>query len=1205
VGASGTLTTTVPSGEGALIQNIGKVLKVHGSNGSIMVTGAGRTNATPNLNDGNIFIGNSSNQATTGSLDTLVGDEGYVKLGTTSTTALAGNTSIPSALTDLSITDGTNGQVLTTNGSGSFTFSNAPGGDLVDDTTPQLGGNLDLNSKNITGTGSIDITGKISTDTGFQVDAAFPYITLKETDTTNLNTRIQNQGGVFEVITTNDAGSSETARLSINHSTGVAFFNGNITLIGGATVDGRTVSTDGTKLDTIATNADVTPSWVPSSNPGYITGYTVTESDVTAHEAALDIATSQLTGNIDLTSQVTGLLPVSNMAATALTTVQTAASEAAQLALTAQEGDVVVRSDENKTYMHNSGSAGTMADFTLLATPTDSVTSVNGNTGAVTVTVPTATSHLTNDSGFITSADGGNATTLDSIDSSSFLRSDVDDTMTGQLTISGSSPQMKFNDTTSGEDDFWFHINNSNFYVLTDRDDNGSWDGSYPLQLTNSNSTITSYGNTVWTSGNDGSGSTLDADKLDGYHANTTRNSANTIPIRDGNGYLQLGWINTTSGATTATLDRIYASSDGYIRYVTPATLGSQLGQHISYSDLTDKPTIPGNPAITSNGSTPSLASGITAAEVRTLIGAGTSSSNNATHTGEVTGSGALTIAADVVDAGNLKVTGNGTATQFLRSDGDGTFTWATPTDTNTTYSVGDNGLTEKNFTSALKTKLEGIASSATNTAAPAISTNGTTPSLASGITAAEIRSLIGAGTSSSNNATHTGEVTGSGALTIAADVVDAGNLKVTGNGTATQFLRSDGDGTFTWATPTDTNTTYSVGDGGLTTKDFTAALKTKLEGIASSATNTAAPAISTNGTTPSLASGITAAEVRSLIGAGTSSSNNATHTGEVTGSGALTIAADVVDAGNLKVTGNGTATQFLRSDGDGSFTWATPTDTNTTYSVGDNGLTEKNFTSTLKTKLDNIAANATNTAAPAITTNGTTPSLSSGITGAEVRSLIGAGTSSTDTNTTYTAGTGMSLSGTTFNCTVVNTDTNTTYTADGNYGMTLSGTAFRLENDRRRNSTTDDVYSGNTHDYTFYDADVGIRWYTAGAEEMRLEDDGDLHVDGNITAYSATVSDKRLKSDIKVIDNALEKVKSLGGYTFTYHKDEKKSAGVIAQEVEKVLPSAVKETKLPFHGKENEVYKTVEYDQLVGLLIESVKELTERVEELEKKLGE
>jgi len=140
----------------------------------------------------------------------------------------------------------------------------------------------------------------------------------------------------------------------------------------------------------------------------------------------------------------------------------------------------------------------------------------------------------------------------------------------------------------------------------------------------------------------------------------------------------------------------------------------------------------------------------------------------------------------------------------------------------------------------------------------------------------------------------------------------------------------------------------------------FTDADHTKLNGIEASATNTAAPAISTNGSTPSLAAGITAAEVRSLIGAGTSSSNNATHTGEVTGSSALTIADNVVDAGNLKVTGNGTTSQFLRSDGDGSFTWATPIDTNTTYSVGDGGLTQKNFTTTLKNKLDGISAGAT-----------------------------------------------------------------------------------------------------------------------------------------------------------------------------------------------------------------------------------------------------
>jgi hypothetical protein len=67
----------------------------------------------------------------------------------------------------------------------------------------------------------------------------------------------------------------------------------------------------------------------------------------------------------------------------ALTTVQTAANQVAHLALTAEEGDVVVRSDESKTYMHNGGSAGSMLDYTLMATPTDSVTSVVGQTGVV------------------------------------------------------------------------------------------------------------------------------------------------------------------------------------------------------------------------------------------------------------------------------------------------------------------------------------------------------------------------------------------------------------------------------------------------------------------------------------------------------------------------------------------------------------------------------------------------------------------------------------------------------------------------------------------------------------------------------------------------------------------------------------------------------------------------------------------------------
>ena len=118
----------------------------------------------------------------------------------------------------------------------------------------------------------------------------------------------------------------------------------------------------------------------------------------------------------------------------------------------------------------------------------------------------------------------------------------------------------------------------------------------------------------------------------------------------------------------------------------------------------------------------------------------------------------------------------------------------------------------------------------------------------------------------------------------------------------------------------------------------------------------------------------------------------------------------------------------------------------------------------------------------------------------------------------------------------------------------------------------------------------------------MRLEDDGDLHVDGNVTAYSTTVSDLRLKKDVEIIKNSLDILDKLNGYTFTYKKDDKKSAGVVAQEVEKVFPQAVLEKGLPYLSKDEEkpdVYKTVEYDQIVGLLVQAVKELKAEVDSL------
>ena len=105
------------------------------------------------------------------------------------------------------------------------------------------------------------------------------------------------------------------------------------------------------------------------------------------------------------------------------------------------------------------------------------------------------------------------------------------------------------------------------------------------------------------------------------------------------------------------------------------------------------------------------------------------------------------------------------------------------------------------------------------------------------------------------------------------------------------------------------------------------------------------------------------------------------------------------------------------------------------------------------------------------------------------------------------------------------------------------------------------------------------------------------IRVAGDVVAYYS--SDKRLKDNIKPIENALDKVKAISGVTFEWNEKShkttgKKDVGVVAQEIEAVLPELV-ETRT--NG-----YKAVDYQKLTAVLIESVKELTAKVEALENK---
>ena len=141
-----------------------------------------------------------------------------------------------------------------------------------------------------------------------------------------------------------------------------------------------------------------------------------------------------------------------------------------------------------------------------------------------------------------------------------------------------------------------------------------------------------------------------------------------------------------------------------------------------------------------------------------------------------------------------------------------------------------------------------------------------------------------------------------------------------------------------------------------------------------------------------------------------------------------------------------------------------------------------------------------------------------------------------------------------------------------------------------------------NSGDKITFTDNTDMRFTVNAGEEMRLEADGDLHVDGDVIAFSSTISDATLKYDINPIEHALDKVAQLTGVTYKYLKDGMESAGLLAQDVEKVMPCAVTERSLPLHTGNAEKYKTLNYDNLHALLIESIKELTAKVEKLEKK---
>ena len=135
--------------------------------------------------------------------------------------------------------------------------------------------------------------------------------------------------------------------------------------------------------------------------------------------------------------------------------------------------------------------------------------------------------------------------------------------------------------------------------------------------------------------------------------------------------------------------------------------------------------------------------------------------------------------------------------------------------------------------------------------------------------------------------------------------------------------------------------------------------------------------------------------------------------------------------------------------------------------------------------------------------------------------------------------------------------------------------------------------------DYITFTNNNRMDVYINNSNEFRFESDGDFHADGDVVAFSSTTaSDSRLKTDISTINDALGTVGKLRGVSYKWLRDGKADIGVIAQEVEEVVPEVVKtKTVLGLDGEEE--MKTVDYGKLVGVLINAINELKAEVEEL------
>ena len=191
-----------------------------------------------------------------------------------------------------------------------------------------------------------------------------------------------------------------------------------------------------------------------------------------------------------------------------------------------------------------------------------------------------------------------------------------------------------------------------------------------------------------------------------------------------------------------------------------------------------------------------------------------------------------------------------------------------------------------------------------------------------------------------------------------------------------------------------------------------------------------------------------------------------------------------------------------------------------------------------------------------------------------------------------------------------VSTAADFTIDAGGDIVLDADGTDILLKDNgtefgRFKIATSDFVIKSaiNNKDILFKGVDASS---TITALKLDMSESGDayfnndisgstIRASGDVIAFNS--SDERYKDNLQPISEPLWKVNQIGGYTFDWNDKqdvyEGHDVGVIAQEIHKVLPEVV--------GEKNDGYLGVKYEKIVPLLIESIKELNKKIEDIEK----